>query len=180
MKYALDHPARVKQIALIGSGTLATALGIERGREGPRPPRFDGTRESVRKAVELLINDPAMITDEMLDSRMAVAVLPGQQHAHDSIQRFRQMLTDDPDQFQVYDVRARLPRLTVPWCMIWGSADVSAPLDPVGLAMHDMFPEVPFHIVDGSGHQVQNDKPDECNRLLLEFFGVAAPALVAR
>jgi pimeloyl-ACP methyl ester carboxylesterase len=36
-----------------------------------------------------------------------------------------------------------------------------------------MFPNVPFTVVEGSGHQVQNDKPEECNRLLLEFFGAA-------
>jgi hypothetical protein len=36
-------------------------------------------------------------------------------------------------------------------------------------------------VVEGSGHQVQNDKPEECNRLLLDFFGAAArqPARVS-
>lgn len=178
IRYALDHPARVKQAALIATGTLATALGLERAREGPRPPRFDGTRASVRKAVELLINDPAKITDELIEARMAVALLPGHQEAHESIQRFRQTVGQDPDQRQIYDVRARLPYLTVPWCLIWGDADVSAPLDPLGYAVHETFPQVPFFVVEGSGHQVQNDKPEECNRILLQFFrpSVAASA----
>ena len=73
---------------------------------------------------------------------------------------------------------AQLSQLTVPWCMIWGGDDRSAPLDPLGNGMHAMFPEVPFHVVEGSGHQVQNDKPEECNRLLLEFFGVRQAAAV--
>jgi pimeloyl-ACP methyl ester carboxylesterase len=59
--------------------------------------------------------------------------------------------------------------------MIWGGADRSAPLDPLGNGLHAMFPNVPFTVVEGSGHQVQNDKPEECNRLLREFFGVAVP-----
>ena len=47
--------------------------------------------------------------------------------------------------------------------------------------MHRLYPDVPFHVVEGSGHQVQNDKPEECNRLLLDFFGAAArqPARVS-
>jgi len=48
--------------------------------------------------------------------------------------------------------------------------DRSAPLDPQGLALKELLPHIPFHIVKGAGHQVQNDKPEECNRLLLEHF----------
>lgn len=60
--------------------------------------------------------------------------------------------------------------------MIWGDDDVSAPLDPIGHAMHEIFPEVPFHVVSGAGHQVQNDQPEECSRLFLEFFGALVAA----
>jgi pimeloyl-ACP methyl ester carboxylesterase len=60
--------------------------------------------------------------------------------------------------------------------VIWAGADRTAPMDPLGNGMRAMFPNVPFHVVEGSGHQVQNDKPEECNRLLLEFFGAPARA----
>jgi pimeloyl-ACP methyl ester carboxylesterase len=33
-----------------------------------------------------------------------------------------------------------------------------------------LLPNVPFHVIEGAGHQVQNDKPDECNRILVDFF----------
>jgi pimeloyl-ACP methyl ester carboxylesterase len=42
--------------------------------------------------------------------------------------------------------------------------------------MHEMFPAVPFHVVKDAGHQVQNDKPEEFNNLLLDFFGAAVAA----
>lgn len=178
IKYALDHPGRVQQAALIGSGTLATALGIQRP-PGPRPPHFEGTKESMRRAMQVLINDPLMITDEILETRMTMAALPGRKESQESIGRYRETVTHDPDQWQVYDVRSRLPQLTVPWCLIWGSADVSAPLEPLGLTIHAMFPQVPFFVVEGSGHQVQSDQPAECNRLILEFFGVPTAASAA-
>ena len=41
--------------------------------------------------------------------------------------------------------------LKIPWCMIWGGADRTAPLDPLGNRMHELFPDIPFHVVQGSG-----------------------------
>ncbi|HLH22297.1 MAG TPA: alpha/beta fold hydrolase [Chloroflexota bacterium] len=175
IKYALDFPARVKQAALISTATLATACGLsDEGKAAPLP-RFDGTRDSIRAFLEVIVNDPARITDDLLDARFAAASLPGHREMMQSLGRYRELLANDPSERQVYDVRARLPLLTIPWCMIWGGADRSAPLDPLGKGLHAMFPDVPFHVVEGSGHQVQNDKPEECNRLLREFFGVAVP-----
>jgi pimeloyl-ACP methyl ester carboxylesterase len=174
IKYALDFPARVKQAALISTATLAVACGIgDEGKAAPLP-RFDGTRESLRAFLEVIVNDPARLTDELLNARFAAASLPGHKEMMQSLGRYREVIANDPSERQVYDVGARLPLLKVPWCMIWGGADRSAPLDPMGNGMHAMFPDVPFHVVEGSGHQVQNDKPDECNRLFLEFFGARA------
>lgn len=175
IKYALDFPARVKQAALISTGTLATAVGIDDEGKAAALPRFDGSRDSIRSFLEVIVNDRARLTDELIDARFAAASLPGHKEMMQSLGGYRQVLANNPSERQVYDVRARLPHLTVPWCMIWGGADRSAPLDPLGKGMHAMFPDVPFHVVEGSGHQVQNDKPAECNRLLREFFGAAVP-----
>lgn len=173
IKYALDWPRRVKQVVLIGSGTLATACGIQPPVRATPLPRFDGTRESLRAFIEVIVNDHSKITNELIDARYAAAMLPGHREKHESMGRYRQVVVEHPSERQVYDVKRRLEQLTVPWSMIWGGGDRSAPLDPLGNGLHEMFPQVPFHVVDGSGHQVQNDKPEECNRLLLESFGVA-------
>ncbi len=170
IKYALDQPHRVKQAALISTGTLAMACGIETRSRGAPLPRYNGTRESIRKFLEVVVNDPARIADELVDARFKAASQPGHKEMHQSLGRYREVMANNSSERQVYDVRHRLPLLTVPWCMIWGGADQSAPLDPLGYGMHELFPEIPFHIVEDSGHQVQNDKPQECNRLLLDFF----------
>ena len=151
----------------------------DQGKASPLP-RFDGTRESIRNFISVIVNDPAKITDELLDARFAIASMPGHREMHESLEAFRKVLASDPSQRQVYEVRDRLAKLAVPWNMIWGGADRSAPLDPLGYGMHELYPDVPFHVVEGSGHQVQNDKPQECNRLLLDFFGagVRQPAAV--
>lgn len=170
MKYALDNPARVKQVALIASGTLATACGLNAQGKATPLPRYDGTRESIRKFLEVIVNDPARITEELLDNRFAAASMPGHREMHESLAKLREIMANDPNQRQVYAVKERLDLFSLPWTIIWGSQDRSAPVDPLGYGLHAMYPNVPFHVVEGSGHQVQNDKPEECNRLLLDFF----------
>jgi pimeloyl-ACP methyl ester carboxylesterase len=178
MKYALDNPGRVKQVGLISTGTLANAVGLNDGGKATPLPRFDGSKESLRKFIEVIVNDPARITDELIDTRFAVASQPGHREMQESLGRYRRLAAEDGSYRQVFDVKERLAQFTIPWCMIWGGADRSAPLDPLGNGMHTMFPNVPFTAVEGSGHQVQNDKPEECNRLLLDFFGARQPAAV--
>lgn len=170
MKYALDFPGRVRRAAAISTGTLANAVGIGHDGKGATLPRFDGTRESLRRFLEVIVNDSAKITDELVDARYAAASLPGHAEMLRSLGRYRQLMTEDTGQRQLFDVTARLPLLSVPWCLIWGEKDRSAPLDPQGEGMRSMLPHVPFHVVEGSGHQVQNDMPDECNRLLRSWF----------
>lgn len=176
MKYVLDYPSRVESIAVVGSSILANAVGIEDAPRAAPFPRFDGTKDSLRAFLQLIVNDWSKITDELLEDRMAAAVLPGAQEMRQSIVKYRRTLAEDPSERQVYDVSARLPLLKVPWCILWGAEDRTAPLDPMGYALRDMFPDVPFHPVARSGHQVQNDQPEECNRLLCEFFGVPRAA----
>ena len=171
MKYTLDHPGRVQRAGLISTGTLAKALGLSDEGKAAALPRFDGTKETLRAFIEVIVNDPAKITDELIEARFAAASLPGHIEMFASIERYRKLMAQDSSFRQMYDVRARLPELKTPWCVIWGDADRSAPLDPLGNGMRALFPNVPFHVVAGAGHQVQNDKPDECNRILLDFFG---------
>ena len=179
MKYMLDNPERVHSAALISTGTLAGAMGLRDGGKGVGLPRFDGSRESLKAFLEVIVNDPAHITDELLEARFAAASEPGHLEMYQSLEHYRTNLRNNPNQQQVYEVRERVPKLTVPWCAIWGGEDRSAPLEPLGRRIHELCPDVPFYVVEKAGHQVQNDKPEECNRILREFFGVGAREAVA-
>lgn len=170
IKYALDHPGRVKSAGLISTGNLASACGIEKGKAGADLPRFDGTKESLEKFLHVIVNDPAKITAELLDARFAIASRPGHKEMLQSIQRYRKLSLENASMHQAWFVRERIKELKIPFNFIWGEVDKSAPLDPQGLGLKELLPHIPFHIVKGSGHQVQNDKPEECNKLLLDHF----------
>jgi pimeloyl-ACP methyl ester carboxylesterase len=170
IKYALDHPARVRGAALIGSGTLSEMLGL-RDAHAEKIPGYDGTRESMRARVAVMINNPAALTDALVDARVAVAAQPGYMAALESLNRYKsEILAGDASEQQLCDLRPRLPRLAVPWCLIWGADDRSAPVETVGRGLRGLFPDVPLYVVEGSGHQVQFDQPAACARVLLEFF----------
>jgi pimeloyl-ACP methyl ester carboxylesterase len=171
MKYVLDNPGRVKSAALISTGTLAKAMGISDDGKAATLPRFDGSKESLVAFLKLIVNDQSKLTDDLIEARYHAASRPGHKEWTDSIDAFRKLMAADSTYRQQYDVKARLPMLTLPWCIIWAGADRTAPLDPLGNRMRELFPKVPFHVVEGSGHQIQNDKPEEANRLVMEFFG---------
>lgn len=167
MKYTCDYPERVKQIITIGSATLAGAMGIN---VDTSPPVFEGTRESMRGFLGAIVNDPTKISDELVESRFQASQLPGAQEAKSSITRYRTLITTDSSQAQVYSVEARVPLIRVPWYVIWGSEDKTAPL-AAGYELQNRAPNISeFHVVEGAGHQVQNDKPAECNRVLADFL----------
>lgn len=168
-KYALDNPTRVSHLGLISSGTIATACDIPDG-EREALPRFDGTEQSVRNFLEVILKDKSKITKELVTARFEVAAAPGHREMLQSIQRYRKVTKENAAQRQLWYLRDRLPQLPMPMCMIWGREDRSAPLEPMGLGLKALLPNVPFHVIEGAGHQVQNDKPDECNRILVDFF----------
>lgn len=170
IKYVLDNPGYVKSAALLATGGVASACGIPNGERAGRLPHFDGSKDSVRKFIEMIVNDKSKITDELIDTRFASASLPGHKEMHESIGRFRRLVNSDPNIKQVWYIRERLMALKIPYCFIWGEEDRTALLDPQGIGLKALLPDVPFHIISGAGHQVQNDKPDECNKLILDHF----------
>ena len=128
-KYAVDHPERVKKLLLVGSGNIATAMGLEM----PVSPglqklaEYDGTKESLRGILEQLMHHPEHITDEQLEARHRHAQLPGVLEAQKSfLNYFRHRLKEDPGQAQLFDLRYRLPQLAIPIRFIWGRHDVFA------------------------------------------------------
>jgi pimeloyl-ACP methyl ester carboxylesterase len=171
IKYALDHPSYVKKAALLSSGSIAGACGFDAppGKRQPLP-RFDGSKESLRKFIELIVNDKSKVTDELIDTRFVAASRPGHREMLDSLQKYRRLVLEDANEAQVWWLKDRLPKLKVPFCIIWAGNDQTAPLDPMGLDLKKLVPQAPFHVAEGSGHQVQNDKPEKCNRMLLDFF----------
>lgn len=182
-KYTLDHPDRVKRLLMISSGSIAAAMGIERtaSQQGglKRLQAYDGTPEAMRRFMEIIVHDHSKITDELVALRVKMAALPGHDYVHKSQKQYRDSLKSDPNEFQRFDIRHRLPRLTIPMCMVWGAKDSFAP-PSFSTELQKLLPNVIFKVLENSGHQAQNDEADLFNEIALSFFGgkmdQAAPA----
>lgn len=170
MKYALDNPARVKAAAIISTGTLSTACGLKNRGNAERLPRFDGSKASMRAFMEVILNDHTKITDELIDARLAVASQPGHVEYLQSLEQYRKLTQEDPTIAQAWYLRERMQACRISNIILWGEKDRTGPLDPLGWDMKALLPNIPFHVIKNSGHQVQNDQAEECNRLLIEHF----------
>jgi pyruvate dehydrogenase E2 component (dihydrolipoamide acetyltransferase) len=60
-------------------------------------------------------------------------------------------------------------RLTMPILIIWGDRDQVIPLD-YGNLMAKQLPRARFEVIKGAGHMPFYEKPDEFNRLVLDFL----------
>ncbi len=162
-RYAIQHPDRVKSMTLIASGTIGKAMGLE------MPPTpglaalfgFDGTREGMRKMLIALVDDPANVTDELIDARIASATRAG---AAESVKRFavgNKYLETDPIMSGNFDMRQSLPIVTklIPTQFLWGEGDTMV-MPSMGRQLEKLLPDVRFVFIPGAGHQAQTDKPD--------------------
>ena len=158
-KYTLDHPERVLKLLMISSGSIANAMGL---------PRI--TKEKMRALLETLVHQKQNITDELVESRIRAASLPGAMEAQRSHSEFRNELKNNPNLQQLFDLTHRLPRLDIPTCLVWGKQDRFAPVEQA-YELKKMLPKLgEFHILENSGHQCQNDEVERFNEIALKFF----------
>ena len=176
-RYAVAHPERVASMTLIGSGTLGKSMGLPFPMSAGMAALlgFDGSREAMRKMMLALVTDPANITEELIDERLASATRPG---AVESMQRFaagNKYLENDPSMVGVFSLRESLPAVTkvIPTTVIWGEAD-SFVLPEMGRKLETLLPDARFFYIPGAGHQTQTDAPDEVARLVRETMARAA------
>ena len=171
VKYALDHPERVKKIFLIGSATISGAMGLPMpDTEGLRAlSAYDGTAKSMRYFLETIIIDKSTISDALINDRVAAANRPGIAEATKAFDQARRRYAKDPNWRQRFDLRGRLPNMTIPTKFIWGKLDTFAP-PSLGEQLAKLIPNIPMTFVDGAGHQCQTDAPDVVNKMVIDHF----------
>jgi pimeloyl-ACP methyl ester carboxylesterase len=172
-QYALTHPDRVEKIILVSTLTIAQAFGIKQAPNAAMKALggYDGTRESMKNLLGALIIDPARITDKLIDERQAAATRPGALESFKAFGAAIRRMSDDPVFKLQVDMKDKLPTLTkhIPSIFLWGDSDPFA-IPETGRALEKMLPDVKFHWVNGAGHQVQTDKPDESYKIIRDFM----------
>lgn len=175
-QFAIDHPDRTASLTLNTAGGLNTDPKVmERVYNVTMKAVAEASPETVRARLEWLMNDPARVTDDLVELRLAIYTQPGFVKAMEHILclqnmdiRMRNVLTDEG-----------LARITAPTLVIWTDHDPTAPI-ATGERFVAAIPNAePLVIMDDCAHWPQWEKADEFNRIHIEFLSRHAPAATA-
>ncbi|NIH88129.1 4,5:9,10-diseco-3-hydroxy-5,9,17-trioxoandrosta-1(10),2-diene-4-oate hydrolase [Amycolatopsis granulosa] len=169
VRLALDHPERAGRLVLMGPGGLSTNLFAPDPTEGVRAlSRFAAppgpSKEKLAAFLRLMVFDPSLITDELIEERYAAASTP------ESLAAMRAMGASfagpDHEQGMLWRDAYRLRQRVL---LVWGREDRVNPLDGALVALKTI-PRAQLHVFGRCGHWVQLERFDEFNRLALDFL----------
>jgi 4,5:9,10-diseco-3-hydroxy-5,9,17-trioxoandrosta-1(10),2-diene-4-oate hydrolase len=163
IKTAIDFPARVESLVVIGSAptvySLFTPMPVEgvkligqyyRGEGGP-------TYAKMKQIISSMVFDQRFATEEVIRARYEASIDPELIRVNTAPPPIRQDLT------------AELPRVAAPTLVLWGMDDRAGALD-VGLLMTRAMQNAQMHIFTKCGHWVQVEREGEFNELVLNFL----------
>jgi 4,5:9,10-diseco-3-hydroxy-5,9,17-trioxoandrosta-1(10),2-diene-4-oate hydrolase len=163
IKTAIDFPARVESLVVIGSAptvySLFTPMPVEgvkligqyyRGEGGP-------TYAKMKQIISTMVFDQRFATEEVIRARYEASIDPELIRVNTTPPPIRQDLT------------AELPRVAAPTLVLWGMDDRAGALD-VGLLMTRAMQNAQMHIFTKCGHWVQVEREGEFNEHVLNFL----------
>lgn len=170
-QFAIDHPERVASLTLNTAGGLNTDPKVmERVYNVTMKAVREASHETVRARLEWLMNDPARVTDDLVEMRYGIYTQPGFVTAMEHILclqnmeiRMRNVLTDES-----------LSKIKTPTLVIWTDHDPTAP-EATGRRFVDAIPNAqPLVVMTDCAHWPQWEKADEFNTLHLNFLAACA------
>jgi len=173
-KYAIDNPHKVNKLFLIGSATIAFAMGLERPKQAENKSfvemiGYDFTKESMVKFLKSCAYDQSKITDDLVEYRHAAATRPGIREAMQAFSEAQRTVQNTPKLKDQWSLKDSLPNLKIPTKFIWGKQDTLAPIE-MAYQLEKLLPNISFEYIDECGHQCQTDQPELVNQMVIDFF----------
>ena len=171
LQYTLLYPDKVDKLVLVDSAGLGIDASLPLrlvslplvGELVTRPSRFEAYL-FFREAVD----DPAVLTKEFVDIYHEIHAMPGNQKS--LLRVIRSILSFKGGKREVLGpVINNLHRITQPTLVLWGDHDKILPMKHAYVAKEKM-PNAQLHIFENCGHMPQYEKPEEFNRMILEFL----------
>ncbi|WP_264005141.1 alpha/beta fold hydrolase [Mycolicibacterium sphagni] len=167
-EFALAHPHRVRRLVLMGPGGLAVNAFSPAVSEGARR-LFEflaaPSRERMVAWVETMVSDRSMITDELIDERMANAMRPNVVATTAEI--FATF--DNPALNTLPPLWARAGDIHHSTLLIWGRDDRMLPYEG-GLFPFRRLPKAELHVFSDCGHWAQVERKQDFERIVTEFL----------
>lgn len=177
-RLAIDYPDIVKSLVIVDTATLAPDDGsvpvdfyAKIDKESPLVP----TRESIRKEPEMNSYSTDHVTDEFIEKRLKIALLPKILEAR------RKMVTLKSAVFLPSLNKKKEETLGLiesgslkqPTIVIWSLNDPSAPVK-IGIDLFRMIASkneyAEMHLINQAGHYSYREHPAEFNRVVASFL----------
>jgi len=171
LQFVIQYPDRIEKMVLVDSVGLGREIHfIVRlislpliGELLTRPSR-NGTVQLLK----LYVYDPTLLADELIELLYQLTSLPGAQKSFLSCLRSGVSFLG----FRAAAIRSIIDNLTsiaIPTLVVWGEQDQILPVAHAYFAK-DRIPNTELQILDPCGHIPQMERPEDFNRLLLEFL----------
>lgn len=165
---ACERPERVRALVLVGSIGLVP-WGAER-RAASRARLRDVSRQGVARKLEVVVHDPGLVTGEWLEEEYLVNNSPG---AEESFAAISDYVADRIDDDLIGPRLAAMAADRPPTLLIWGEQERAVPLE-TGRRAHAMLDGSELAVISAASHAPYFERPDEFNRVLLDFLARAA------
>lgn len=123
-------------------------------------------RAALRATMERMVDDPAAVTDEMLDGRWSLLQSEGYASYFNEMfaqprQRYLDAAVLSPDE---------LARIEVPVVMMHGRNDQPCPAKSTTLVLADVLPRADVHLFGGCGHNLPRERADDYLAVVTHAF----------
>jgi pimeloyl-ACP methyl ester carboxylesterase len=169
---AIEYPARVRGLVLIGSAGLGARepllFRVARWPVlGPAALALRG-RGFTARLLRSTYFDPGKVTEADVDQYYAPVAQP----------EYGRALRGVLQHFRFTALEGRLDRIAAPTLVLWGEEDRWVPMG-LGRALAAGITRSAFVSVPHAGHSVQEEVPDEVNHLVIRFLKDGLPRIPA-
>lgn len=163
---AVAAPDRVERLVMMGPGGLFVPITSPDRSEGSKALQAflaEPTREHMVAWVDTMVANTSVVSDELIDERLANALKPG---VLDATKQIFGSLMQFPRDVPLFALAHTVQHPTL---ITWGRDDRMLPLDGALLAARRM-PNAELHTFPNCGHWAQVERKDEFERLVTEFL----------
>ncbi len=166
---SLEYPDRIEKLILVDSACLSGAFPIGTIWWSTLPafmlrPFYRPSRTTVVWGWRISSHNTAFITKELVEEAYQRRNMPGATYCRVSI-----MKNNSGPAGQRYYCLSRLPEIKIPTLIIHGKKDRFFPHTQAEAA-HKLIRNSQLCLLEECGHVPQMEKPEEFNRLVLEFL----------
>jgi len=172
INFAINHPDRVRRLVTIGGiGTNIFSPGPSEGIRLLQEFTEDPTRARLVDWLNSMVYDPALVTDELIEERWALATDP------ETLESARRMYGKAA--FAAMMEMMRNADFPLPWSIMhkvkaptlltWGRDDRVSPLDMALVPMRTI-PNAELHVFPNCGHWVMIEAKSAFERTVLSFL----------